>query len=38
LEALGFQREGRLRKADFDEGAYRDRLVYGLLREEWVEE
>lgn len=38
LESLGFQREGRLRKADFAEGAYRDRLVYGLLREEWAAE
>lgn len=35
LESLGFQREGRLREDAFIEGARRDGLMYGLLREEW---
>jgi RimJ/RimL family protein N-acetyltransferase len=35
LESLGFSQEGRLRKEAFWDGAYRDTLVYSLLREEW---
>jgi ribosomal-protein-alanine N-acetyltransferase len=35
LEALGFREEGRLRKAAFIDGEYRDTIVYGMLREEW---
>lgn len=37
LESLGFSQEGRLRKEAFWDGEYRDSLVYGLLREEWVD-
>jgi len=37
LDRLGFVREGRLRERNFVDGAYRDELVFGLLREEWVE-
>lgn len=37
LEKLGFQCEGRLRKDAFIDGEYRDALMYGILREEWVE-
>ncbi|WP_135829150.1 GNAT family N-acetyltransferase [Halorussus halobius] len=36
LDRLGFTREGRLRERNFVDGAYRDELVFGLLREEWV--
>ncbi|WP_115862786.1 GNAT family N-acetyltransferase [Halorussus litoreus] len=36
FDRLGFEREGKLREANFVEGAYRDEYVYGLLREEWV--
>lgn len=35
LESLGFEEEGRIRKDRFVEGAYRDTIQYGLLREEW---
>jgi len=35
LESLGFEEEGRVRKDRFIDGAYRDRIVYGLLREDW---
>lgn len=35
LEELGFQQEGRVRKAAFIDGEYRDKIVYGILREEW---
>jgi RimJ/RimL family protein N-acetyltransferase len=38
LDRLGFTREGELRENRFVEGAYRDEYVYGLLREEWVED
>ncbi|WP_135825408.1 GNAT family N-acetyltransferase [Halorussus ruber] len=38
LDRLGFTREGELRENRFVEGEYRDEYVYGLLREEWVEE
>lgn len=37
LGSLGFAEEGRIRRARFIDGAYRDLLVYGLLREEWRE-
>ena len=36
LESLGFAREGRLRKFMFVDGAHRDMLQFGLLREEWL--
>ncbi|UPV73141.1 GNAT family N-acetyltransferase [Halorussus limi] len=38
LDRLGFTLEGKLRENNFVEGAYRDEYVYGLLRDEWVEE
>lgn len=38
VEALGFTNEGRNREAAFVEGAYRDQIQYGLLREEWGDE
>lgn len=38
MERLGFEQEAALRKHCFVEGAYRDELVFGLLREEWVGE
>jgi RimJ/RimL family protein N-acetyltransferase len=34
-EKVGFQLEGRLRQDNFDNGAYRDTLVMGILREEY---
>ncbi|USZ67951.1 GNAT family N-acetyltransferase [Halorussus salilacus] len=37
LDRLGFSEEGRLRDHVFLDGAYRDVLFYGLLREEWDE-
>ena len=38
LETLGFAKEGRIRKDRFVDGAYRDTIQYGLLREEWRDE
>jgi ribosomal-protein-alanine N-acetyltransferase len=35
LESLGFEQEGRLRKSKHRDGEYVDRVLYGLLREEW---
>lgn len=35
LESLGFVAEGRRRKFMFIDGAHRDMVQYGLLREEW---
>jgi [ribosomal protein S5]-alanine N-acetyltransferase len=35
LESLGFVEEGRIRKDRFVDGAHRDTIQYGLLREEW---
>ena len=35
-EKAGFQLEGRLRQDNYVNGAYRDSLVMGLLREEWA--
>ncbi len=37
LESLGFVEEGRRRKYMFVNGAHRDMLQYGLLREKWRE-
>jgi len=38
LESLGFVEEGRRRKFMFVDGAHRDMVEYGLLREEWQRE
>ena len=35
LEALGFRREGVLRRASFRDGKWCDMVIYGLLRDEW---
>jgi len=35
LESLGFVREGCRREQYFDEGAFHDLYLYGLLRREW---
>jgi RimJ/RimL family protein N-acetyltransferase len=35
-EKVGYQHEGRLRQHVFNNGAYRDVLLMGLLRGEWV--
>jgi RimJ/RimL family protein N-acetyltransferase len=35
LDALGFAKEGRIRRDMFVDGAYQDTVLYGLLREEW---
>jgi [ribosomal protein S5]-alanine N-acetyltransferase len=35
LEGIGFTREGVLREVAFRDGAWRDSLIYGLLREDW---
>ena len=37
LETTGFKREGRIRKAFFTKGGYRDYYLYSILREEWRE-
>jgi len=37
LEALGFRREGVLRRAMFRSGRWNDAFVYGLLREDMTE-
>jgi RimJ/RimL family protein N-acetyltransferase len=34
-EKVGFQTEGRLRQDNFYNGAYRDTLLMGVLREDW---
>lgn len=34
-EKVGFQLEGRLRQDSYNNGAYRDTLVMGLLRSDW---
>lgn len=36
LEKLGMRREGHLREYTHLDGAWRDELVYGLLRREWT--
>lgn len=38
LEKLGFSHEGTLRKDRFVKGRFLDDAIYGLLREEWVNE
>jgi RimJ/RimL family protein N-acetyltransferase len=35
-EACGFQREGLLRKDEYADGLYRDVVIMGILRGEWV--
>ena len=35
LERIGFTREGVLRQVAFRDGAWRDALIYGLLRQDW---
>jgi len=35
LEALGFRREGVLRRASFRDGRWCDMAIYGLVRGEW---
>jgi len=37
LERTGFKKEGRIRKAFFTTGCYRDYYLYSILREEWKE-
>jgi ribosomal-protein-alanine N-acetyltransferase len=37
LESLGFTQEYRSREAEYVDGAYRDFVQYGLLREEWAD-
>jgi RimJ/RimL family protein N-acetyltransferase len=34
-QKLGFQQEGRLRRAAFIKGSYQDVVIMGLLRDEW---
>lgn len=38
LESLGFTQEGRIRAQMFWDGRYRDKILYGLLREEWSDQ
>lgn len=33
---VGFKEEGRLRKDVFKNGQFKDRVIFGILREEWV--
>lgn len=35
VERIGFQREGVLRKSYFSRGAWRDTVMFSILREEW---
>jgi ribosomal-protein-alanine N-acetyltransferase len=35
LERIGFTREGVLREVAVRDGAWRDTLIYGLLRQDW---
>lgn len=35
VDRAGFEHEGRIRKAEFADGEYRDVNVYGLLAENW---
>jgi RimJ/RimL family protein N-acetyltransferase len=37
-QLFGFQKEGVLREAAFTGGKYHDKVIMGLLREEWLEE
>jgi RimJ/RimL family protein N-acetyltransferase len=36
-EKVGFQTEGRLRQGDYANGAYRDVLLMGVLRDDWAQ-
>jgi ribosomal-protein-serine acetyltransferase len=36
-ERLGFKEEARIRNYEFLHGEYLDRIIYGLLKEEWKE-
>lgn len=38
LEKLGFSHEGTLRKNQFVKGRFVDEAIYGILRDEWVNE
>jgi len=38
LEKLGMQREGYLRQNIFHNNAFRDRLIYSILKEEWLQQ
>lgn len=35
MERLGMRREGCLREVEFRDGAWTDKLIYGLLADEW---
>ncbi len=35
MERLGMRREGCLREAEFSDGAWTDKLIYGILADEW---
>jgi ribosomal-protein-alanine N-acetyltransferase len=37
LEKVGMRLEGRLRDKEYDKGRWWDRLLYGLLGDEWRE-
>jgi len=37
FESLGFVKEGRLRKAKYMDGKYWDIIIYGLLRDEYLD-
>jgi ribosomal-protein-alanine N-acetyltransferase len=36
LERMGFMKEGRLRKRHFYKVRYHDELVFGILKEDWI--
>ena len=35
LEKVGFEKEGVLRKLYFEQGEWRDSVLYSIMREEW---
>lgn len=37
FQNIGYQQEGRLRKADFINGVYSDHLIFGILKREFFE-
>lgn len=37
LEKLGLREEGRMRKNEFFKGRWWDTLVFGILKDEWLE-
>lgn len=37
VEAIGFQREGVLRRVSFRDSCWRDMALYSILRAEWIE-